>query len=363
MPTVQSDEVLQVLFVEDSEEDLCFMERELTNAGLRFQSQRVTSAIDLRAMLHKNVWDIVISDYMIPGFGGLEALAIVKEEKPGIPFVIVSGSVGEEKVAEAIRLGARDYLIKDRLTRLPSVVTREINVGKEIGHRKTLEVEAKLSKENLERLKRFFPIGVAERIASGQKANPFEWHRKDVTVLFVDLHGFTSFVELTEPEIVVQLLTDYYSRVAKAALEFDGTIGHVAGDGIMVFFNDPLDIPNPQEMAVRTCVRLREELADLKQQWSEMSYSIDFGAGIASGFATVGGIGVEGCWDYSVIGTVTNVAQRLCTIAKRGQILVPQRMVHMISDFADVSPFGSQELKGIHSPTVVYEVIRLKNGS
>lgn len=351
--SAESGRTFQILFIEDTEEDLILMARELSRAGIQFETRRVCNAADFAAALKTGTWDIVISDYIIPGFGGLEALSILKDLKPEIPFILVSGSVGEERAAEAIRLGAKDYLLKNALRRLPIVVAREIRD-------RGLEEEARKNRENLERLKRFFPGGIAERIASGRQTNPFQWHRKDVTVLFVDLHGFTSFVELTEPEIVVQLLTDYYSRVARAALEFSGTIGHVAGDGIMIFFNDPLDIPNPQEMAVRTGLRLKEELGAFQRKWSEMSYAIDFGAGITSGVATVGGIGAEGCWDYSVIGTVTNVAQRLCSIAKNGQILIPQRMVHLVSQVAEVAPLGPQELKGIHGPVVVYDITRLK---
>lgn len=355
-----SSDFFRILFVEDHEEDSLLMMHTLSKAGLRLETHRVASANDLRAALKEKSWDIIISDYFIPGFGGLEALTIVQEIEPSLPFVLVSGSIGEENAVEAIRLGARDYLIKDRLVRLPSVVRREINDARESVLRQAAKKEARESRENLERLKRFFPGGVAERIATGRQVNPFEWHRKDVTVLFVDLHGFTSFVELSEPEIVVQVLTDYYSWVAKAVLEFNGTIGHVAGDGIMIFFNDPIDIPNPQEMAVRTGIRIRDELKILKQRWSDMAYSIDFGAGIASGFATVGGIGAEGCWDYSVIGTVTNVAQRLCSLAQNGQILIPQRVVQYVSSFTEVAPLGAQELKGLHGPLTVYDIVKIK---
>jgi class 3 adenylate cyclase len=203
---------------------------------------------------------------------------------------------------------------------------------------------------------------VAERIVSGGQADPFQWHQKEVTVLFVDIHGFTSFVERSEPDVVVQLLNDFYSRIAKAALKFQGTIGHVAGDGVMIFFNDPIDIPDPEQMAVRLGLWLREDLRGLQKLWSTKSYSIDFGAGISSGLATVGGLGSEGCWDYSVIGTVANVAHRLCSIAKNGEILIPQKMISKIAESAEVSLLGSRELKGLRDPMVVYEITRLKAG-
>jgi class 3 adenylate cyclase len=203
---------------------------------------------------------------------------------------------------------------------------------------------------------------VAERIVSGGHADPFQWHQKDVTVLFVDIHGFTSFVELSKPETVVQLLTDFYSRIAKAAVKFQGTIGHVAGDGVMIFFNDPIEIPNPEQMAVRFGVWLKEDLMRLQKEWSTKSYSLDFGAGISSGVATVGGIGSEGCWDYSVVGTVANVAHRLCSLAKNGQILISQNMISKISAAAETSLLGARELKGIRDPLEVYEITRLKAG-
>lgn len=354
------DERFRILMVEDSEEDALLVQRALQKGGVDFEHERVMSASTFTAALERGPWDIVLSDYLIPGFGGLEALALLQTTQKELPFILVSGSVGEERAAEAVRLGARDYVLKDRLTRLPSAVMREIREARNRAKQGASELEAKQAKDRLENLKRFFPGGVAERIVSGNQVDPFAWHRKDVTVLFVDLHGFTGFVELSEPEVVVEILTEYYSRVAKAVLEFGGTVGHVAGDGVMVFFNDPVDIPNPQEMAVRTGLRIRDELSALQRKWADMDFSIDFGAGIASGFATVGGIGVEGCWDYSVIGTVTNVAFRLCAIAKNGEILVPRRLVQKISAVSEVVPHGSHELKGIHDPLTIFNVTNLK---
>lgn len=358
---MQLAEGFHILFIEDDESDSLLMARELTKSGLQFESQRVVDAQGFRAAVAAKSWDIIISDYSIPGFGGLKALEIANQLDLKTPFVLVSGSVGEEKVAEAIRLGAKDYLLKDRLVRLPAVVEREIKDSREVERRKRAEEKARENLETLERLKRFFPSGVAERIVSGGQTDPFQWHQKEVTVLFVDIHGFTGFVEKSEPELVVQLLNDFYSRIARAALKFQGTIGHVAGDGVMIFFNDPIDIPDPEQMAVRMGVWLREDLRVLQKQWSDKSYVIDFGAGIASGWATVGGLGSEGCWDYSVIGTVANVAHRLCSLAKNGEILIPQSMVAKVSAGVEVSLLGSRELRGLREPTIVYEITGLKD--
>ncbi len=276
-------------------------------------------------------------------------------------FSTLQLALGASVAVESVRLGARDYIFKDQLHRLVPTIIREVQEAEDRLRRDLAEAEVHQSREKLDRLKRFFPATVAERIVSGSQGDPFEWHRKDVTVLFIDLRGFTSFVELSEPEVVVQVLKEYYSGVARAVLNCGGTIGHVAGDGIMAFFNDPMEIPNPQEMAVRAGIQIREELGHLRRKWADMEYSIDFGAGIASGFATVGSIGVEGCWDYSVIGTVTNVAFRLCSAADKGQILIPQRLIQTVSHFAETAPIGTHELKGIHHPLVVFNVIGLKS--
>jgi len=353
---VQYEQEIRVLFIEDREEDAILAEYQLKRAGLNISTMRVDSANSLRTALSEHSWDIILGDYSLTDFNGIEALSIVLEHGKDIPFILVSGSVGEEKVAEAVRLGARDYILKDHIFRLPPAVIRELEDAKK--RAEALELGEKLAK-----LKRFFPSSVAEGILSGGRIDPFEWHRKEVTVLFIDLRGFTSFVELAEPEDVVAILKDYYSQVAKCVFEFGGTIGHVAGDGIMMFFNDPVEVPNPQEKALRTGLRLREEMMSLRQKWKERDYSIDFGAGIASGFATVGGIGTEGCWDYSVVGTVSNLASRLCSKAKEGQILVPQQLMNKVSEIADLSPLGLQKLKGIHHPIFVYSVIGLRTSS
>lgn len=186
------------------------------------------------------------------------------------------------------------------------------------------------------------------------------WHRKEVTVLFVDLHGFTSFVETTEPEVVIRILQEYYSEIGKVVKRYGGTIGHVAGDGIMTFLNDPIDIPNHQEKGTLMALEIRELLGSLTKKWEELEYPLHFGAGIASGYATIGKVGGDGCWDYSIFGTVANVASRLCAEAQDGEILVSKRFISGIEEVFDVAASGTLSLKGLNRPVSTYRILGKK---
>ena len=215
----------------------------------------------------------------------------------------------------------------------------------------------------LNRLKRFFPPTIAEMIVSGEIEDPFKWRRTDITVIFIDIRGFTPFSEQGEPEEVMGMLQTYYSTVAKIAQKYHGTIGHLAGDGVMIFFNAPIEVENPQKKAVEMALEVRQELAEIWKKYRFDDLELDFGAGIASGFTTIGGIGAEGFWDYTVIGTPTNVAARLCSAAKEGQILVSRRFLSSIEDSAHAEPVGTLELKGIQRPVNAFNITGVKDAA
>jgi class 3 adenylate cyclase len=288
----------------------------------------------------------------------MDALAALKASGLDIPFLLISGSVGEERAVEAMKAGAQDCILKDNLARLGPALRRELHEAGLRRSERELKANLRQTEERLTRLKRFFSPQVAELALSGQVGDPFQWHRKDVTVLFIDLRGFTGFVEVTEPEAVIEILQEYYTEVGKIVQRYGGTIGHVAGDGIMVFLNDPIDIPNPQEMGVLMALDLRELLAALSRKWAQMEYSLHFGAGIASGFATIGGVGAEGCWDYSIFGTVTNLASRLCERAVDGQILISRRFLGRIEGLVEVEAIGQEQFRGMSAPVSTYNVLR-----
>lgn len=228
---------------------------------------------------------------------------------------------------------------------------------------KTLEqrVQEQLTQlERLERLKRFFSPQLAELIVSGGADDPLRTHRTEITVVFLDLRGFTAFAEVTEPEEVMSVLGEYHTEMGKLILEHEGTLEHFAGDGMMIFFNDPVPVPNPAERAIRMALAMRERVRDLTVKWRRWGYKLDFGVGIAHGYATIGGIGFEGRLEYGAIGTVTNLASRLCDEAKPGQILVSQRVLGMLEELVQVECVGDLNLKGFHRAISAHNILRLK---
>jgi class 3 adenylate cyclase len=228
---------------------------------------------------------------------------------------------------------------------------------------KTLEerVAAQLGElERIGRLKRFLAPSLAELIISSGDERILESHRRDIAALFCDLRGFTAFAESAEPEEVMELLHAYHAALVPLVQSFEGTLDRFAGDGLMVFFNDPLPCPNPAERAVRLAVAMREAVATLAAAWRRRGHQLGFGVGVAQGFATLGQIGFEGRLDYSAIGTVVNTAARLSDAAKDGQILVTSRIATAIADIADLSDIGALAVKGLSRPLAVFNVTALK---
>jgi adenylate cyclase len=213
--------------------------------------------------------------------------------------------------------------------------------------------------ERLGRLKRFFSPQLAELIVAGGTEDPLRSHRREITVVFLDLRGFTAFAETADPEEVMAVLRDYHAAMGELILAHEGTLERFTGDGMMVFFNDPVPLPNPAERAVRMTLAMRERIGTLAAQWRRRGYPLDFGVGIAEGYATIGAIGFEGRWDYGAIGTVTNLAARLCAEAKPGQILVSQRVLAGVEALVEVEPVGELALRGLR-PVAAYNVLRLR---
>lgn len=228
---------------------------------------------------------------------------------------------------------------------------------------KTLEerVAAQLAEiERMARFKRFFAPALAELLVSSGNERILESHRRDIAVLFCDLRGFTAFAESAEPEEVMALLHDYHAALVPLIQAFDGTLDRFVGDGLMVYFNDPLPCPDPAERAVALAVAMRAAVAELAQKWRRHEYQLGFGIGIAQGFATLGQIGFEGRFDYSAIGTVINTAARLCEAAKDGQILVTSRVAAAVAEAADVRGIGPLTIKGLSRPLAICNVEALK---
>lgn len=217
--------------------------------------------------------------------------------------------------------------------------------------------------ERMSRLRRFLPPQVADLIVASGAEKQLEGHRREITALFCDLRGFTGFTESADAEDVMALLREYHGAVGEKIIKYSGTLERYAGDGVMVVFNDPVPVENPALQAVLMALEMREAIGALTETWRRLGHEIGFGIGIAHGFATLGTIGFEGRFDYAAIGTVSNVASRLCDEAKPGQILISPRVLMKVENAVQVEPVGEFELKGIRRPLAAYNVVgaRLEN--
>ncbi len=211
--------------------------------------------------------------------------------------------------------------------------------------------------ERMSRLRRFLPPQVADLIVASGTEKQLESHRREITALFCDLRGFTGFSESADPEDVMALLREYHTAIGEIIIKYSGTLERYAGDGVMVVFNDPVPVENPALQAVLMALEMRDAIGALTDKWRRLGHDIGFGIGIAHGFATLGTIGFEGRFDYAAIGTVSNVASRLCDEAKPGQILITPRVLMAVEDAVKVAPVGEFALKGIRRPLAAYNVL------
>ena len=211
--------------------------------------------------------------------------------------------------------------------------------------------------ERMSRLRRFLPPQVADLIVASGSEKQLESHRREITALFCDLRGFTGFTESADAEDVMALLRDYHAAIGEIIIKYNGTLERYAGDGVMVVFNDPVPVENPALQAVLMALEVRDAIEALTERWRRWGHDIGFGIGIAHGFATLGTIGFEGRFDYAAIGTVSNVASRLCDEAKPGQILISARVLTKVEHAVKAEPVGEFELKGIRRPLAAYNVV------
>ncbi len=364
-----------ILVVDDNEGNREMLARRLTRQGYRVE----VAAGGRQALktLETTAVDLVLLDVMMPEMDGYEVLQCLKADtrRRDIPVLMISALDELQSVVRCIELGAEDYLSKPfdpvlLRARIGACLEKKRLHNQEAQHRqelaelnRTLEqrVQEQVTQiERLGRLKRFFSPQLAELIVGGGAEDPLKTHRREVTVVFLDLRGFTAFAETAEPEEVMGVLRQYHAEMGKLILEHEGTLERFTGDGMMIFFNDPVPVPNPAERAIWMTLAMRKRVADLTIKWRKLGYELDFGVGIAQGYATIGAIGFEGRWDYGAIGTVTNLAARLCGEAKPGQALISHRLLGTVEELVEVEPVGELALKGFHRPITAFNVLCLK---
>jgi class 3 adenylate cyclase/CheY-like chemotaxis protein len=347
---------------------------------LAAQGYEVLTATDGEEALHtarQAQPDLILLDVMMPKVDGLEVCRRLRADPsfPFTPIIMVTAKADPKDVVAGLEAGGDEYLTKPvdqtaLVARVKSMLrikelhdSQEAMAAKLAEWNRTLEtrVEAQVAQlDRLSRLKRFFSPQLAELIVDGGAEDPLQTHRREVTVVFLDLRGFTAFAETAEPEEVMGVLREYHAAMGALILAHEGTLERFAGDGMMVFFNDPVPVPDAPERAVRMAVAMRERVGELGTRWRKRGHELDVGIGIAQGFATIGAIGFEGRLDYGAVGTVTNLAARLCGEAKAGEILVSQRLLGAVETLAEAKPVGELSLKGFSKPVPAFNVVGLK---
>ena len=299
--------------------------------------------------------DLILLDVMMPKMDGFEVCRRLRADAslPFTPIILVTAKTDPKDIVAGLEAGGDEYLTKPvdqaalvarvkSMLRIKNLHDTVQGLSEERAEwNRTLEgrVEEQVGQlERLGRLKRFFSPQLAELIVAGGTDDPLKTHRREVTVVFLDLRGFTAFAETAEPEEVMGVLREYHAEMGKLILDHEGTLERFTGDGMMIFFNDPVPVANPEERAIRMADAMRARIRVLGAQWRRHGYDLDLGMGIAKGYATIGAIGFEGRRDYAAIGSVTNLAFRLCAEAAPGQILISQRIYAAVPDLVDAMP-------------------------
>jgi adenylate cyclase len=356
---------------------------EILQMRLESQGYAVVTAgdgVEALEKIHELLPDIVLLDIMMPRMDGIETVKQIKADPslPFIPVILVTARADAKDVIAGLESGGDDYLTKPvdhaalmarvramlRIKTLHDTVQAQAQrleqqaadlaaLNRTLAERVAAQVD---EIERVGRLKRFLAPQIVETIVSAGGEKILEHHRRDIVVLFCDMRGFTSFAETAEPEDVMAVLGEYHGALGPLIHHYEGTLDRFAGDGLIVFFNDPVPCPDPALRAVRLAVEMRGAVALLAPSWAARGHEIGFGVGVAQGYATIGRIGFADRFDYSAIGTVTNLAARLCDEARDGQILVTRRIAAAIDSLAEFEPLGDLALKGLSRPVAVLNV-------
>jgi len=365
----------RVLVVDDTSTNVKLLEDLLGFHG--FQVEAAANGEEALAAVRRQVPDIVLLDLLMPGMSGYDVCRALRADPAHamLPIVMLTALDEREARMRGLEAGADDFISRPvhapelvarvrsllRIRRLYEMVQRQ--AAQLAAWNRTLEArvaEEVAHVEQLTRLKRFFSPQLAELILAGGADDPLESHRRDVTVVFLDLRGFTAFAESAGPDEVMASLAEFHAAMGRRILEYQGTLERFTGDGLMVFFNDPVPIQDPARRAVEMAFAMQEDTLKLSAHWKKKGYSLGLGIGIAQGYATLGAIGFEGRIDYGAIGTVTNLASRLCDLAEAGHILASRRVFAEVAERVFADDLGEVSLHGFTRPVHAYRLLDLQ---
>ena len=365
---------ITILAVDDQPQNLRLLEAVLAPRGYRIVT--ATSGEQAIDMLSEAAPDLVLLDIVMPGVDGYEVCRRIRENPATayLPVVMITASSDQEKLT-SLRAGADDFISKplnqgELLARVASLARIKryqdtINSQAEELKRWNAELESRVQAQvedlqRVNRLRRFLSPQLVKLMIDSGDEDFLRSHRREIVVVFCDIRGFTSFAESSEPEEVMGVLQEYHEASGELIFAYEGTLERFTGDGLMVVFNDPLPIDDAPARALRMSVAMRDRIRALAGQWRRRGYDLALGIGVAQGFATLGRIGFEGRFDYAAIGSVANLAARLCDTAGPWQILASQRVFYAAEPVADGTPIGELELKGFSRAVPVVEVSSAK---
>ena len=366
----------RILVVDDNPTNIKILQTRLAKEG--YDIVVAGDGMEALAAAREQLPDLILLDIMMPKLDGLEVCRQLRADAnfPFTPIILVTAMADTRDVVAGLEAGGDEYLTKPidhgalaarvrSMLRIKALHDRAEGLAAEVNQwnasleRRVAEQLAEL--ERVGKLRRFFSPQLAEAILSGGTDDPLQSHRRDITVVFCDLRGFTAFAETSEPEEVMGVLREYHAATGALILEYEGTLERFTGDGMMIFFNDPVPVADAAERAVRMALAMRDRVGEMSRGWAARGYELDLGIGIAQGYATLGAIGFEGRWDYGAIGTVTNLAARLCGEALGGQVLMSQRVAAGVRGIVEVEPAQALSLKGFHRPVLACAALAPKN--
>ena len=357
----------KILIVDDEPFNLDLLEQELMEYD--YVLERAADGVEALEKTASFKPDVILLDFMMPRMNGLEVVKRLRqdEEHRGIPVILLTAKATQEDKVAGLDAGADDYVTKpfdaiELLARVRAMMRlKEMHDRLEDWNRTLAETVKKqvADLERMARLKRYLAPQIAETILE-QDNDLFKTHRREITIVFLDLRGFTAFSDNAEPEEVMEFLRHYHTEMGRLVFKFEGTLERFMGDGIVVIFNDPIPCEEHDHKAARMAIEMRDRVKELRTAWRKKGYDLDLGVGFATGYATLGTMGFEGRMDYGTVGNLPNLAARLCAEAKGGQILTDQKTMSRLEAAFDAEPIEELSLKGIHRPVSAFNIIAEK---